>query len=686
MTEHEVERLVVRLTGDGSQYQTMLQEARTSTQAAATQIAQSVSRVEASASNLTGVLSGAIGLLGSLGFGAWLREGLGEWQTAEDTALKLEAAIRSNGRAVESTMASYNEFATEMERITVLGDDTILAALRTAESFNLTGDAAERVTQNAIAMNAAATGSVQGFESLIRITAALERGDIQTAMSMARMVPQLRGIRDQSEFVAKAQQLIASGMATATAEANSSSGAIKQLKNAYGNLMEEVGKVVAETIAPIVAGVKATVEWFQKLPGPVKEGIVVIAILTAVAVAFWGAMILGAKIFNVLTGGVLILLGVLVTAGLAISGWVISIGGVKSAWDAVKETVSRLYNWLLPIFRAIGGVGAAIWNRIVVAATKVWELIVRGWNAVKTFLSGILGGIFGDFTLTWDDIRRGAAIAFIAVEFYLDNIGSIFEFTWLGIRLGWEVTTSFILHFFQTVVPAVLTYFSNNWRAIFVDAFTLVTVGFQNLLRNAETVGRSIPRLLARQIRLDDINWTPLLTGFQRTVGRLVIPQRVISENERRLRTEFEAMGNNLMERWDEFRERRLQEIFSETEATAQANRPNPITPMLTTAQEVTREIQRWDAAARFSAESFQRIQEYADRIRGGASPQAARGGGEPIASPSSPRPVEQQRPGGDAQTEGWRRVAELLVLTNTHLQTIVNRPGVNLVPANLQG
>lgn len=673
MSEIEVERLVVRLTGDGSEYQKTLKQAQVNTQQATDRIGQMVSSL----------VGNATSALAALGLGSWLKGGLSEWQLAESTALKLEAALKSNGREVERTMASYNRFATQMEELTVLGDDTTLAMLRSAETFGLTGNQAQKAVQDAIAMQAAATGSAEGAENLIRLTAALTQGNTQQAMQFARMVPQLRGIRDESEFLAKAQQLVASGMATASAEASSSAGTMKQLKNAYGNLMEEVGKTVAEVIAPIIAGARKVVKWFQDLSPAVKEAVVVMAILTASAVALFVAINTGMVVFNMLSGGVLLVIGLIITAAAAVGGWVFAIGGVSKAWDRVKATVSAVYNWLLPIFRAIGGYGRAIWDQISQTAGRVWEFIVSIWEKLKTFLSETFSSILGDSDITWESIRGAIAVAFIFGEFMVRRFGSVCELVWAGLKLAWAQFTGLVVYFFRTVVPTVLNYFATNWRAIFTDAFNFVAAGFQNLLGNVERIGRNIPRLLRGQVSLADI-WTPLRTGFQRTAAQLVIPQRVIDANEARLRAEFIAMGSNLVQDWETFRNQRLHEIFSEETPSATGS-DNPMTPVLNQAKAVTAEIQKWDAVARFSAESFARISEYQDRLRMGTSTGRVSASTPPSvrAAAAVPMAIESQRPNVDSQPQ-LAELARLLTITNTILTAISTRPGMNFVPANV--
>src|SRR5207253_2095790 len=109
------------------------------------------------------------------------------------------------------TMELYKEFAEEMRNHSAMSERETLALLKKAESFSLSGEAAKRASHDAVALAAVNGGAA---ESMIRITAAVEQGNIKLAMHMSRLVPQLRGIHSEAEFVDKYNKLIAVGFET----------------------------------------------------------------------------------------------------------------------------------------------------------------------------------------------------------------------------------------------------------------------------------------------------------------------------------------------------------------------------------------------------------------------------------------------------------------------------------------
>jgi len=195
--------------------------------------------------------------------------------TQEKAEMRLRAALAANGRQVESLFKDYATFASELQKITVVGDEATLAMLQQAESLGLTGDAAKNAVKNAIAMQAAFNVNA---ESALRYTAALAQGD---ATMLTRYIPALKQTTNAAERVAIAQDVLAKAFAAAEGEANSFSGQLQQTKNTIGDLMEQFGAIVSESIEPLIKRIKELTEQFQQLDQSTKQTIVVIGGLVA---------------------------------------------------------------------------------------------------------------------------------------------------------------------------------------------------------------------------------------------------------------------------------------------------------------------------------------------------------------------------------------------------------------------
>lgn len=285
--EVELDPMIVRLLGDAESYVKSMEQSAKASQDAAKEIETQTKKIEGFGNTLKGIAAAAVSALASIGAAGFLKEALGNFQEAEGISLKLTAVLESNGREVEALTEQYNEFAAGLQAVTIAEDDAILAMLATAESFGVTGKAAEKAVEDSVALAAVVSAPA---ESLMRFTAALAKGDTEVAMSMSRMIPQLRGITDESEFLAKAQHLVASGMKAAEAETKSSAGTLKILSRDYGNMLEDLGKVVAQGIAPFVKGLSEAVKWLASLDSSTKTVIVSVAAFVAALAPLLGAL------------------------------------------------------------------------------------------------------------------------------------------------------------------------------------------------------------------------------------------------------------------------------------------------------------------------------------------------------------------------------------------------------------
>jgi hypothetical protein len=212
----------------------------------------------------------------------------------EDAERKLAAAIRATGGEVDKNLDRFKSFASEMQRLTVVGDETTLRLLQVATAQGLTADSAERATKNAISMQSAFGVSA---ESAIRMTAALEQGD---ATMLRRYIPALRGVEDETQMLAKAHEILAGSFGIAEEEARTTTGSLKQLKNQFGDFMEQVGSVIADAMLPFVEKVKDAVTVLQGLD---KETLAVYVRYAALA-ASAGPILMAVGAFAKLTLGI----------------------------------------------------------------------------------------------------------------------------------------------------------------------------------------------------------------------------------------------------------------------------------------------------------------------------------------------------------------------------------------------
>lgn len=233
-------------------------------------IGEMIVKLEGDASGLEKTLKDSIGMIKSFAgvvgaaLAAWKVYDVGKqavmaFSEAEDVVLKLKGALQSNGRDVNTLMADYNKFANAIQTVTRVDDDAVLGLLQTAESMDLTGDAAKRAVKNAVAL-AAARGIDE--RSAIRMTVALEQGRVEM---LGRYFPALRAIKDPTLKAAKAQELLGNAFTVAKESANGTAGQFDQFSNAMGNLQEDFGEILAEFVKPLVSELKAMTNQFREI-------------------------------------------------------------------------------------------------------------------------------------------------------------------------------------------------------------------------------------------------------------------------------------------------------------------------------------------------------------------------------------------------------------------------------------
>jgi hypothetical protein len=327
------------------------------------------------------VASGAIAA-----FGATSLKAFNEQAQAES---RLRAQLEANGREVNGLFEDYANFASSLQKITTVGDESTLQLLQVAESMGLSGEQAKRSAKNAIAVSKAFGINEQ---SAIRYTAALEQGN---ATMLSRYIPALREIDDDSAKVAKAQELLGNMFSTATAEAQSGLGPLQQMKNTFGDLQEQLGKVIADAINPLATRLKSFFELVQAQSPETKKKIVIVA--GAIAALGPALVVVGTAI-----AGVGMAIGLLTSpvtlAVVAVGALVGAFFYLRDNWQAVTERLSDPNWWrngILELIKILNKYNP--YNLLLKAGVKGINALVKKFskfiNKVATMFTKLKGQI-----------------------------------------------------------------------------------------------------------------------------------------------------------------------------------------------------------------------------------------------------------------------------------------------------
>jgi tape measure domain-containing protein len=191
----------------------------------------------------------------------------------------------------------------------------------------------------------------------------------------------------------------------------------------------------------------------------------------------------------------------------------------------------------------------------------VWEVVTAVFNGITSAL-GLTGGNFMESFMKWSAIAVWAfkswpdiaQLAFVKLQLWLVQAGANFA------------------HLFTGVLPALFSWFTENWSSIFLDAAAFVGVVFTNIGKNIKDAMAAIWSWIASGGTKElEFAFTPLLDGFGTAITKLPdIPERAVGQLETKLQKESDNLGKALggsmqeeidknMQKLDDFRNQEVE-------------------------------------------------------------------------------------------------------------------------------
>lgn len=149
---------------------------------------------------------------------------------------ELGAAIRANGKDVDSNLNAYKAFASQLQRNSTVGDETTLSLIRLAETMQ--SKAPMEAAQNAVALSKAFVVDLNTATKM----AVLAQSGLYSMLE--RYTPSLRNANGETEKAAEYNKIIASGLTMVADELNTVEGRIIQNSNAWGDFKENLGMAI----------------------------------------------------------------------------------------------------------------------------------------------------------------------------------------------------------------------------------------------------------------------------------------------------------------------------------------------------------------------------------------------------------------------------------------------------------
>jgi len=397
--------------------------------------------------------------------------GVGAWKEQELASAKLRAVLQATGDEIGITADRLEQLASELQRTTTFGDEAIIAAEALLATFNrIQGVNFERAVRGVVQL-AAVTGRdltsaamqlgkalqdpAEGLAGLARFGLRFTEGQRQMLQQMV-----------ETGRVAEAQAFILSQLesrfgSAAQAMAQTSTGAMLQVKNAIGDTLEVVGKSIMTGIEPALRALTSALLSLAQSPGFQAllsfGGPVLLALAAAgpliwglgKALAFLGTVMKGlASVVGVLTGGLAALSNPITaiawTIGLVVAGLMAAIAAVVGFMRAVIQTSEPARQ----AWERIAGALRGIWEAIKAIIGALVQALAPVWQQVADWVAKQLEKIASWIERNIDTIARWVAAAVTA--------GKILGRVFLAVgKVIWNTLQIFVLKPLGAVLTAV---------------------------------------------------------------------------------------------------------------------------------------------------------------------------------------------------------------------------------------
>ena len=283
----------------------------------------------------------------------------------------------------------------------------------------------------------------------------------------AKFVESLSSVGDAyTDVTGKAQEL----QDNTTTSAQKMEAAMRKVSDAFA----PIGEDIAEILTPVLEMVADLMEWFSKLPEPVRNFIEVFAGISAIAVML-APIIAGFAMF----GEVLLpIIGIASAVIAAISGIVLAVKNWGDITDWLSEKWSTFKDWMSGLWDSISEKIQEVWNGIKDFFADIWEQIYNVIEGPLKFIEGTIGAVMYaiyaviytvweviKFALekAWNWISDTARSIFVPVANFFSDIWNGIKDTATGI---WNSIKDTLGGIWNTIKENAMDAFSSVWNFI----------------------------------------------------------------------------------------------------------------------------------------------------------------------------------------------------------------------------
>ena len=353
--------------------------------------------------------AGAIATAVSVPIVAGIKKSMEAYSVQASAETKLTEIYRSRLGVGKDVAKQTMELASALQRQGVVGDEVALSGaqqLATFAKMPSTINTLLPAMENLLVQQKGVNGTAQDATQIANLMGKVMNGQTgalkRVGISFTEAEEKVLKYGNEQERAAMLAKVITNNVGEMnTAMLNTPEGKIQQMKNAFGDLSEQIGA----TLAPVLANVA---QWMSKNLIPKLESLITFLqehpVIAKIAVGLTGLLVVGAPIVTLL-GGIISGVGTLITvlpmlagpAGIVIGviGGIIAAGVVLvKNWDKIKAAAGKLGDWLGDKWQAIRAKTANAWQAIKNAALKPF-------NALRDGVKAIIDKIRGFFKFEW---------------------------------------------------------------------------------------------------------------------------------------------------------------------------------------------------------------------------------------------------------------------------------------------
>ena len=370
------------------------------------------------------IKAGAIATAVSVPIIAGIHKAMDAYMIQSAAETKLTEIYRTRMGVTQQAAQATIDYASALQKQGVIGDEVLLSGAQQLATFakypatinsllpamgNLL---AQQKGVNATAQDATQIGNLMG-KVLQGQTGALKR----VGITFTEAQEQVLKYGTEEERAAMLAQVITDNVGNMNkVMAETPEGKIQQMKNAFGDMAEQIGATLAPVLADLANWIstnlmpklQSLIEWFQGNPVAAK---IIVAVAGILAVGAPLLILIGTLISSI--GSIMSILPLLAgPAGIVIGviAAIIAIGiALYQNWDLIKAKALEIKDWIVEKWTALKeGVVNAV-NALKQGVSNAWNAIKSTassvWNGIKSTVSNIVNGIKNTVTSVFNSVK-----------------------------------------------------------------------------------------------------------------------------------------------------------------------------------------------------------------------------------------------------------------------------------------